>query len=105
MFVSLLKKKKELYHMKLFLCSSGISLGQYCQKILTKSRGFGKKIKKRDGHIMGVGGVYSRGIKPSAHYTLKYFKIKLIMDITLNNSRPNLAQVVLFLEERIFSEN
>ena len=36
-FLSLLKKKKELCHMKLFLCLSGISLGRYCQKILTKS--------------------------------------------------------------------
>ena len=78
-FLSLLKKKKELCHMKLFLCSSGISLGWYCQKTLTKSGGFGKKIKRRDGHIVGVGGwgVYRRGIKPSAHYALKCFKTKL----------------------------
>ena len=60
--------------MKLFLCSSGISLGQYCQKILTKSRGFRKNDKNRDGHIVGSGGVYRRGIKPSAHYALKWFK-------------------------------
>ena len=67
--------------MKLFLCSSDFSLGQYCQKIVTKSGGFGKKIKRRDGHIVGaggwVGGGYRRGIKPSAHYALKCFKIKL----------------------------
>ena len=77
-FLSLLKKKKKLCHMKLFFCSSGISLGQYCQKILTKSRGFAKKIKRRDGHIVGrgggVGGVCRRRIKPSTHYALKCFK-------------------------------
>ena len=79
LFLSLPKKKKELCHMKLFLCSYGISLGRYCQKILTKSRGFGKNIKRRNGHIMGgeVGGVYRRGIKISAHYALKCFKTKL----------------------------
>ena len=80
-FLSLLKKKKELCHMKLFLCSSGISLGRYCKKILTKSRGFRKKIKRRDGHIVGSGSgvedVYRRGIKPSPHYELKWFKTKL----------------------------
>ena len=68
--------------MKLFLCLSDFSLGPYCQKILTKSGGFRKKIKRRDGHIMGggkcgVGGVYRRGIKPSAHYALKCFETKL----------------------------
>ena len=80
-FLSLLKKKKELFHMKLFLCSSGISLRRYCQKILTKSGGFRKKLKRRDGHIGGGGGggvcVYRKGIKPSAHYALKCFKTKL----------------------------
>ena len=82
-FLSLLKKKKELFHMKLFLCSSGISLGRYCQKILTKSGGFRKKLKRRDGHIVGDwgeaggGGVYRKGIRTSAHYALKCFKIKL----------------------------
>ena len=80
-FLSLLKRKKELCHMKLFLCSSGISLGRYCKKILTKSRGFRKKIKRRDGHIVGSGSgvedVYRRGIKPSPHYALKWFKTKL----------------------------
>ena len=67
--------------MKLFFCSSGISLGKYCQKILTKSRGWAKKIKRRDGHIVGrgggVGGVCRRGIEPSIHYALKCFKAKL----------------------------
>ena len=79
LFLSLLKKKKELSHMRLFLCSSGISLGRYCQKILTKSKGFGKKIKRRDCHIVGGGvwGAYRRGIKPSSHYALKCFKTKL----------------------------
>ena len=81
LFLSLLKKKKELCHMKLFLCSSGISFGRYCKKILTKSRGFRKKIKRRDGHIVGSGSgvedVYRRGIKPSPHYALKWFKTKL----------------------------
>ena len=82
LFLSLLKMKKELCNMKLFLCSSDFSLGRFCQKILTKSRGFGKNIKRRDGHITGcgkcwVGGVYRRGIKPSAHYALKCFKTKL----------------------------
>ena len=70
-FLSLLKKKKELCHMKLFLCSSGILLGQYCQKILTKSGGFRKKIRRRDDHTVGGGGVYSGRIKLSAHYALK----------------------------------
>ena len=82
LFLSLLKMKKELCNMKLFLCSSDFSLGRFCQKILTKSRGFGKNIKRRDGHITGCGkcwvrGVYRRGIKPSAHYALKCFKTKL----------------------------
>ena len=67
--------------MKLFFCSSDISLGQCCQKILTKSGGFRKKIKRRDGPTVGggggVGGVYRRVIKPSAHYALKWFKTKL----------------------------
>ena len=53
-FLSLLKKKKELCHIKWFLCSSGISMGRYCRKILTKSGEFKKKIKKRGGHIVGV---------------------------------------------------
>ena len=74
-FFSLLKKKKELYYMKLSLCASDFSLGRYCQKTLTKFRGFGKKIKRRDGHI--VGGVYRRAIKTSAHYALKFFKTKI----------------------------
>ena len=52
-FLSLLKKKKELFHMKLFLCSSGISLGRDCQKILTKRGGFRKKLKRR---LAGGGG-------------------------------------------------
>ena len=35
-------------------------------------------IKRRDGHIVGGGGgVYRRGIKTSAHYAPKCFKIKL----------------------------
>ena len=79
--LSLLKKKKEICQMKLFLCSSCISLEPYCQKILTKSGGFRKKIKRRDGPTVGggggVGGVYRRVIKPSAHYALKWFKTKL----------------------------
>ena len=83
-FLNLLKKKKELYHMKLFLRSSDFSLGRYCQKILTKSGGFEKKDKKEGwsysvGWGWGEGGgcVYRRGAKPSAHYTLKCFKTKL----------------------------
>ena len=60
-FLSFLKKKKELCHMKLVLCSSGISLGRYCQKILTKSGGSRKKIKRRDRHIVGGGGVSIKG--------------------------------------------
>ena len=53
-FLNLLKKKKELYHMKLFLRSSDFSLGRYCQKILTKSGGFEKKDKK-EGWSYSVG--------------------------------------------------
>ena len=48
LFCSLLKMKKLLCHMSLFLCLSGISLGRYCWKSVAKSRGFGKG---RDGHI------------------------------------------------------
>ena len=48
LFCSLLKMKKLLCHMSLFLCLSGISLGRYCWKSVVKSRGFGKG---RDGHI------------------------------------------------------
>ena len=36
--------------MSLFLCLSAVSLGQYCQKSLAKSGGFGKNIKRGDGH-------------------------------------------------------
>ena len=62
-FSSLLRKKEEVSHMKLFLCSSGISLGRYCQKILTKSWGFREKIKRRDSHIVGGwGGVEWVGV-------------------------------------------
>ena len=57
LFLNLLKKKKELCNMKLFLCLFSISLGRYRQKILTKGAGgFGKKIKSRDGHKGGEGG-------------------------------------------------
>ena len=53
------------------------------------------------GGVWGVGG-YRRGMKPSAHYALKnFFKTKL-MDIRLNNSRPDWAKIVLLLEKRIF---
>ena len=45
-FLSLLKKKKEICRMKLFLCSSGISLGRYCQKNLYQKQGVQKKDKK-----------------------------------------------------------
>ena len=49
--------------MKLFLCSSSILLGQYCQKSLTESGGFRKKIKRRDGHTVGGGmGVSIEGL-------------------------------------------
>ena len=47
--------------MKLFMCLSGFSLERYCQKILTKSRGFRKKIKRKDGHLVGGGGVSIEG--------------------------------------------
>ena len=50
LFCSLLKMKKLLCHISLFLCLSGISLGRYCWKSVIKSRGFGKG---RDGHVGG----------------------------------------------------
>ena len=56
------------------MCLSGFSLERYCQKILTKSRGFRKKIKRKDGHLVGGGGgrVYRREwVKTSAHCTLQ----------------------------------
>ena len=49
---SLLKMKKKLCHKS--LCLSGISLRQYCQKSVVKSRRFRKKIKRGDGHIGGL---------------------------------------------------
>ena len=96
--------------MKLFLCSSSISLGRYCQKSLTKGGGFRKKIKRRDGHIVGVGvgGVYRRGIETFCILCTKIFQNKTlwqIMDLRLNNSRPNWAHINLLLEKRIFWEN
>ena len=76
------------------------------KKFLPKA-GVQKKVKKEGwsysrvwGGVWGVGG-YGRGIKPFAHYALKCFKTKL-MDIRLNNSRPNWAKIVLLLEKRIF---
>ena len=39
--------------MSLFLRLSRISLGQYSQKCVVKSGGFGKNIKGEDGHIRG----------------------------------------------------
>ena len=45
--------------MSLYLYLSGISLGRYCQKSPAKRGGFGKKIKRVDGHIVGV--VYRKG--------------------------------------------
>ena len=94
--------------MKLFLCSSiWYFIGTILSKNSYQKTGFRKKIKRRDGHIVGgwggvwgVGG-YGRGIKPFAHYALKCLKTKL-MDIRLNNSRPNWAKIVLLLEKRIF---
>ena len=82
-FLSLLKKRKNFATWNCFCVHlSGISLRQYCQKILTKSWGFRKKIKRRDGHIVGLsgGGVggHRRGIKPSAHYALKCYNTKLM---------------------------
>ena len=70
------KGERTLPH-KIIFSSSGISLGQYCQKILTKSGVFRKNKKRRDGDIVGAGGVYRQGIKPSTHYALKCFKRKL----------------------------
>ena len=82
-FLSLLKKKEELCHMKLFLCSS---IWYFTEAILSKNSyqklGVQKKIKRRDGHIVGLwgGGVggHRRGIKPSAHYALKCYNTKLM---------------------------
>ena len=42
-FLSLLKKKKEICHMKLFLCSSGISLGDIVKKFLPKAEASEKR--------------------------------------------------------------
>ena len=53
--------------MSLFLCLSGIPLGRYCRKSPAKSRGFGKKNKKR-GCSYGGGLSIERGFKPSALY-------------------------------------
>ena len=46
----LLKMKKQLCHVSLFLCLSGISLEQSCRRSLVKSERFGKNIKSADGH-------------------------------------------------------
>ena len=69
--------------MKLFLSSSGISLRRYCQKNSYQKRGVQKKAKKEGWSYSGGlgggggGGVYRKGIRTSAHYALKCFKIKL----------------------------
>ena len=55
-FLSLLKKKKELCHMKLFLCSSiWYFIGTILSKNSYQKPGFRKKLKRRDGHIVGCG--------------------------------------------------
>ena len=72
LFLSLLKLKKQLCHMSLFLCLSGILLGRYCQISLAKSRGFGKKYKKGDGR---KGWLYIKEwFKPSTHYDIERLK-------------------------------
>ena len=53
-FKSSKNEKLTLPHECLFLCLSGISLGRYCRKSLAKS-GFGKNIKRGDGHKGGRG--------------------------------------------------
>ena len=55
---SLLKMKKSLCHISLFLCLPGNPLGWYCQK---------KCCQKWVLTIWGA--FYGRGFKPSAHYT------------------------------------
>ena len=45
-FLSLLKRKKEICHMKLFLCSSGTSLGAILSKNSYQKRGVQKKDQK-----------------------------------------------------------
>ena len=51
LFFSLLKKKKQLYHMSTFLRLSSISLGRYWKRSAIKSGRFGKNIKRWNGHI------------------------------------------------------
>ena len=58
--------------MSLFLCFSGILLGQYWWKSLVKCRGFGKNIKKGMAIYWRV--VYRRGFKLSAHYDIGRLK-------------------------------
>ena len=63
LLVSLLKMKKQLCYVSLFLCLSGITVGPYCQNCVVKSGEYGKKIKRGHDHIWG------RGFK-LAHYGL-----------------------------------
>ena len=58
--------------MSLFLCLSAVSLGQYCQKSLAKSRGFGKNIKRGDGHAGRLS--IEEGFKLSAYYDIERLK-------------------------------
>ena len=71
------KNEEKILPNELFLCLSGISLGQYCRKSLAKSGGFRKNIQK------GVGGwpyrkegrVYRRGRSNHLH-TMLFFSYK-----------------------------
>ena len=53
--------------MSSFLFLSCISLGRYCRESLAKSVGFGKNIKRGDGHIGGLSIERRGGFKPSVH--------------------------------------
>ena len=87
-FFSLLKMKKKLNHMGLFLC---LSQGQYNQKNVVKSRVFGKNINRWDGHMGRVAHV--RGYLSHLH-TMNSLHIGrstltlVFSDNVHDNSRP-----------------
>ena len=106
-FLSLLKKKEELCHMKLFLCSS---IWYFTEAILSKNSyqklGVQKKDKKEGwsySRVVGWGcGWPQKGDQTFCTLCTKMLQYKTHGLIRLNNSRPNWAKIVLLLEKKIF---
>ena len=99
--------KKKLNHMGLFLC---LSLGQYSQKNVVKSRGFGKNINRCDGHMGRVAHV--RGYLSHLH-TMNSLHIGCLTltlvfsDNVDDNSRPLylVTYGTIFLKKKIGGPN